>query len=64
MKHPKPPLLVWCLHCQWGYVAVPGPLPDVCVNTDCQLPANWTTTQPLRWTRDDRDFLRTNKIRP
>jgi hypothetical protein len=61
LKDPEP-LLVWCTRCEAGLSALPGPLPEVCPK--CEQPAFWSTTAPYRLTRDDKSFLRVNKIRP
>lgn len=60
MKHD--PLLIYCGHCEAGVSALPGPLPDVCPK--CDQPGLWTTTPPYHLTRDDKHFLRVNRIRP
>jgi hypothetical protein len=63
MKNPKVSRLLWCRFCDWGYSALPGPLPDVCLNPDCDRPASWTTTPPWHLTRDDKAILKALHIR-
>lgn len=58
------PRLLLCRHCNVWY-AVHRVIPTVCPH--CEKSAHWTTAEamepkPFRLTKDDRDFLRVNKI--
>lgn len=63
------PRILRCEHCRVWYT-VNRVIPDVCPY--CEKSAMWKTaeallpaeTKPWKLTRDDRDFLRTNKIDP
>jgi hypothetical protein len=60
-KKPEP-VLIFCTPCGTGYGSN-GEKPTICPacrSTDPQ----WTRTPPYRLTADDRDFLRSLRIKP
>lgn len=54
---------LYCTACETGY-ASRGEVPLSCPSEDCLSPTpNWTTVKPFKPTVDDRQFLKSIKVR-
>lgn len=54
-------ITLYCRPCNTGYASV-GETPSLCPK--CGQVPYWSTAKPLKFTKEDEDFLRTQRIRP